>query len=112
MRKKPNGEFETYERQAAICKAFANPTRLHLLDLLSRGERWAAELQRGLGISKANLSQHLAALRSMDLVRARRASTSVWYTVADPKIWRLLDITRDIYERRVQNQQAQLLASH
>ena len=71
-KRKSNGEFEVYERQAAICKAFANPTRLHLIEMLVRGERWASELQQGLGISKANLSQHLAILKSVGLVATRR----------------------------------------
>ena len=71
-KKKSNGEHEIYERQAAICKAFANPTRLHLIEMLTRGERWAAELQEGLGISKANLSQHLSILKSAGVVATRR----------------------------------------
>ena len=50
-KRKPDGQSEIYERQAAICKAFANPTRLHLIEMLARGERWASELQQGLGIS-------------------------------------------------------------
>jgi ArsR family transcriptional regulator len=71
-KRKFDGESEIYERQAAICKAFANPTRLHLIEMLARGERWATELQQGLGISKANLSQHLAILKSAGLVATRR----------------------------------------
>ena len=71
-KRKSNGETEIYERQAVICKAFANPTRLHLIEMLTRGERWASELQEGLGISKANLSQHLAILKSAGVVSTRR----------------------------------------
>jgi hypothetical protein len=52
-KRKSDGDQEFVERQAMICKAFANPTRLHLMEMLMRGERWAAELQQGLGISKA-----------------------------------------------------------
>ena len=63
MKKRSNNNHEVYERQAVICKAFANPTRLHLIDLLTKRECWAAELQESLGISKANLSQHLAILK-------------------------------------------------
>ncbi len=72
MKKRPNGNREIYERQAVLCKAFANPTRLHLIDLLSKGNRWAADLQGTLGISKANLSQHLAILKSAGVVSTHR----------------------------------------
>ena len=61
-----------YERQATLCKAFANPTRIHLLDVLGRGEAGASELQERLGISKANLSQHLSILRAAGVVNTRR----------------------------------------
>ena len=52
MKKRSNNNHEVYERQAVICKAFANPTRLHLIDLLTKGECWAAELQESLGFLK------------------------------------------------------------
>ena len=48
--RKSDIEAEIFERQASICKAFANPTRLHLLDLLGKGERGASELQEELGL--------------------------------------------------------------
>ena len=51
-------ESEILERQVMICKAFANPTRLHILDLLGKRDWTAADLQEGLGISNGNLSQH------------------------------------------------------
>jgi ArsR family transcriptional regulator len=64
MRKKSsNNHYKLYERQAILCKALANPTRLRLIDMLTTGERWAGELHEGLGISKANLSRHLAVLQ-------------------------------------------------
>lgn len=70
--RKPGADRAFYERQATICKAFANPTRIHLLDLLGRGEAGASDLQERLGISKANLSQHLSVLRSAGVVNTRR----------------------------------------
>ena len=59
MKRKNSPDHEMYEREATLCKAFANPTRLHLIAMLEGSDRWASELQEGLDISKANLSQHL-----------------------------------------------------
>jgi hypothetical protein len=67
-----NIEAEVFERQARICKAFANATRLRLLDFLGKRDWAAADLQKQLGISKANLSQHVAVLRAAGIVGARR----------------------------------------
>ena len=85
-KRKSDGESEIYERQAAICKAFANPTRLHLIEMLARGERWASELQQGLGISKANLSQHLVILKSAGLVATRREGKQLQCGIAIPEV--------------------------
>lgn len=70
--RKAVGDQDLYERQAVVCKAFANPTRLHLLDVLARGEAGASDLQERLGISKANLSQHVSILRAAGVVSTRR----------------------------------------
>ena len=85
-KRKHDGESEIFERQATICKAFANPTRLHLIEMLARGERWATELQQGLGISKANLSQHLAILKSAGLVATRRQGKQLHCGIAMPEV--------------------------
>ncbi len=51
---------ELHERRAAICKAFANPVRLKILDLVGKKAYPMSELRRRLGVSEANLSPHLS----------------------------------------------------
>ena len=96
MKRKSNSEHEIYERQAIICKAFANPTRLHLIELLTRGERWASELQAGLGISKANLSQHLAILKSAGVVSTRREGKQLHCGIAVPEVKQATAVLRSL----------------
>ena len=95
-RRKNNGEHEVYERQAVICKAFANPTRLQLMEMLTRGERWAAELQEELGISKANLSQHLAILRAAGVVSTRREGKQLHCGIAMPEVKQAIGVIRSM----------------
>jgi DNA-binding transcriptional ArsR family regulator len=91
---KPRGDMKKnslstngdYERQALIFKALANPTRLHLVELLGKKERWASELQEGLGISKANLSQHLAVLKSAGVVATQREGKQLYCGIALPEV--------------------------
>jgi ArsR family transcriptional regulator len=85
---KKNSPFTNseYERQALIFKALANPTRLHLVELLGKKERWASELQEGLGISKANLSQHLAILKTAGVVSTQREGKQLYCGIALPEV--------------------------
>jgi DNA-binding transcriptional ArsR family regulator len=95
-KRKSNGDNELYERQAVICKAFANPTRLHLIEMLTRGDRWASELQEGLGISKANLSQHLAILKSAGVVSTRREGKQLHCGIAMPEVKQATAVLRNM----------------
>ena len=79
-------ENEIFERQAGICKAFAHPTRLHLLDLLGKGECGVGSLQNQLGITKANISQHLAVLKAAGVVVTRRNGKQVYASLAIPEV--------------------------
>ncbi len=66
---------------AAFLRAIANEHRLLILCHLHRGETSVTELEERLGLRQAHLSQHLARLRGDGLVRARRESRSVHYSL-------------------------------
>jgi ArsR family transcriptional regulator len=97
-------ERDLYERQAVLCRAFANPTRIHLLDLLGRGEVGASELQKNLGISKANLSQHLSVLRAAGVVKTRRDGKRLLCQLAAPEIKQACLQMRNILKLQGRNQ--------
>jgi ArsR family transcriptional regulator len=78
--------METYSLQADLCKALAHPTRLQVLDLLSKKERSVEELTRLVGTGQSNLSQHLAALRQQKLVVGRRVGMNVYYELSNPRV--------------------------
>lgn len=94
--------------KAELFKALSHPTRILILDALRDGQLTVGDLQQRLSAEQSTVSQHLAALRAKDLVQARREGTSVWYSVADPAIWRLLDIASEIYERQLTTNRAML----
>jgi ArsR family transcriptional regulator len=79
-------ERRIYKLQAEILKALANPVRLEVLHRLGSREVPFAELQLALGISKANLSQHLAVLRKARIVTDRRRGVNTLYKLAFPEI--------------------------
>src|SRR3989338_7748093 len=75
-----------YENNAEIYKILANPKRLEILNLLREQEMPVPELVKILGISKANVSQHLALLRHARLVTVRRNGFNGYYNIIDPRI--------------------------
>lgn len=75
-----------FEQFARIGRAVSSPRRLELLDLLSQGPRTVEKLAGEAGMSVANTSQHLQALRAARLVEADRAGVFITYRLADEKV--------------------------
>jgi ArsR family transcriptional regulator len=96
-------QAEVFERQARICKAFANSTRLRMLDLLGKRDWGAAELQQELGISKANLSQHIAVLKGAGIVDARRAGKAVYFSLTMPEVKSACHLIRDVLRAQIRD---------
>ncbi len=89
--------METYLLRADLCKALAHPTRLQVLNLLSKKGR-SVELTRLVGTGQSSLSQHLAALRRQKLVVARRVGMSVYYELSNPRIVDACSQIRELVE--------------
>lgn len=76
-----------YELHAEVCKVLAHPARLQILDALRGGPISPHQLADMIGVSGANLSQHLAMMRHKGLVRRVRVGRSVAYAVSDPRLF-------------------------
>ena len=94
---------ELYERKVGICKAFANPTRLRLLDLIARRDYLAGDLHEQLGISKANLSQHLAILKAAGVVVTRREGIRIHCHLAIPEVKKACQLIRNVLRIQIRN---------
>lgn len=90
-----------YDQFARIGKAVSNPHRLELLDLLAQGERRVEGLAREADLPIANASQHLQALHRARLVARRRDGTSIYYRLADERVFPLWQAMRDLGEARL-----------
>lgn len=87
--------------KAEIFQALAHPTRIAILELLGTGEASAGELGERLGIEQANVSQHLAVLRSKQLVVNRKAGNQVFYSVRDPILNEVLALMRRYFQNHL-----------
>ncbi|MDH3254245.1 MAG: metalloregulator ArsR/SmtB family transcription factor [Acidobacteriota bacterium] len=74
------------ERIALRFRALGNPVRLRILHTLGDGELSVGDVQVRIGSSQANASKHLAVLRSVDLVTARRDGVNVYYRLRDEAV--------------------------
>ena len=83
-------------------KALAHPGRIKIIESLRSGELSVSDIQALLEDDEsANASQHLALLRAKGIVVGRKNGTSVYYSVRDKKIFELLDVARDIFNRHL-----------
>lgn len=85
-----------YHLHADICKTISNPRRQAIIDTIHRGEMTVSTLVKKTGISQANLSQHLAILRSKGVVRTRREGNNIYYSIANPKIIEAYDLISEV----------------
>jgi ArsR family transcriptional regulator len=73
-----------YKSQALIIKALAHPTRLFIVDELSRGERCVCELTDMIGVEMPTVSRHLSQLRQAGLVDDEKRGAQVFYRLRVP----------------------------
>jgi len=90
-----------YGQFARIGKALSSPHRLEILELLAQGERTVDSLAVEMGLSLANTSQHLQALRQAALVESRKAGLFVHYRLIDPSVYDLCRAIRNVAEQQL-----------
>ena len=85
-----------YVVKAQMFKVLGHPVRIRILELLSDGERTVGDLQAELQLDSSGTSQHLSALRQQGILESRRAGTSVYYRLRDPRVSQLLAVAKQI----------------
>ena len=95
--------------KASIFHALAHPTRIAILEVLREGEISARAIQDRLGIEQANLSQHLAILRSHRIVVNRKEGNQVFYSMRNQVLFKVLDLMRKYFQTNL-NESVQMLS--
>jgi len=91
-----------FELHADVCKVFSNAKRLEILNTLREKEMTASELIEKIGLSKANLSQHMSILKSKGVVLSRREGVNIYYRILNPKITHACDLMREVLLEQLQ----------
>src|SRR5665811_414542 len=85
-----------YVAKAQLFRALGHPVRIRILELLTDRERTVGDLQSELNLDSSGTSQHLSALRQQGVLESRRAGTSVYYRIRDPRVSQLLAVAKQI----------------
>lgn len=73
-----------FDTKANIIKAMAHPTRLFIVDELSRGTRCVCELTAMVGDDVSTVSKHLSILKAAGIVRDDKRGSQVFYSLRLP----------------------------
>ena len=85
--RKLEGETKVHmETRARVMKALAHPSRLFIVDELSRGERCVCELTEMIGADMSTVSKHLSLLKKTGVVLDERRGQQVFYRLRVPCI--------------------------
>ena len=82
------------EAVAEVFKLLGDPTRVRIVDALSRGERCVCDLASLVNQSESAVSHQLRLLRAARLVRVRRTGRHAYYALDDHHVVGLLHDTR------------------
>jgi DNA-binding transcriptional ArsR family regulator len=103
MPKQPTSDAQLQEMQthaadaASLMRAFGNESRLMILCALADGELSVGELNEIIPLSQSALSQQLARLRNEGLVRTRRESQVIHYSLCSGPADRVINVLHDIF---------------
>ncbi|MEW6143050.1 MAG: metalloregulator ArsR/SmtB family transcription factor [Chloroflexota bacterium] len=89
-------EDQIYAYHAEMCKVFSHPKRLELINVLRAKEMSVGDLAERLGMTAANLSQHLAMMRERHILISRKEGNVVFYRITNHRLLDAFDLLRDI----------------
>jgi len=89
-----------YCMQARILKALAHPTRLFIVDELSRGERCVCELTDMIDVEMPTVSRHLSQLKSVGILGSEKRGSQVFYRLRVPCVLNFFKCVQAVQKKR------------
>lgn len=93
-----------FEARARILKALAHPSRLFMVEELSRGERCVCELTEMVGSDMSTVSKHLSLLKAAGIVADEKRGMQVFYRLKTPCVLRFFDCIGDVIQHSVKEE--------
>ena len=89
---------------AQVCSALADPNRILILYKLSEHPHNVSDLSAELELHQPTTSRHLKVLRDRGIVVAQRDGQSMFYSLADRRIIKALDLLRAVLADTLETQ--------
>ena len=93
-----------YEARARIIKAMAHPSRLFIVDELSRQERCVHELTEMVGADISTVSKHLSVLKNAGIVQDEKRGAQVYYSLKVPCVLNFFSCVETVMKSLVEEQ--------
>jgi len=93
---------DIYRLHADYCKALSDATRLLIISELADGEVSVNALVERLGLHQSNASKHLSLLREHGLVNTRREGTTVFYSLADRRVYEAIKLLQEAQAAQIE----------
>ena len=81
---------DTIEKAVILLKAVENPIRLQIVYVHMSGECQVGEMANTLGTRQSLTSQHLSILKFAGVLKSRRDSNKVYYSLANDSIKKIV----------------------
>jgi DNA-binding transcriptional ArsR family regulator len=89
-----------FEARAEIIKAMAHPTRLFIVDELSRQERCVCELTEMIGADVSTVSKHLSVLKTAGILEDEKRGSQVFYRLKMPCVLKFFSCVETVLNLR------------
>lgn len=93
-----------YEARARIVKAMAHPTRLFMVDELSKGEKCVRDLTEMVGADISTVSKHLLVLKSAGIVHDEKRGSNVFYSLKVPCVMNFFNCIESVIRSTAREQ--------
>ena len=95
-----------FDARAEIVKALAHPTRLFIVNELSKGERCVCELRDEIDADMSTVSKHLSVLKNAGVVEDDKRGLQVFYRLRCPCILNFFGCIENVLQENARRQRA------
>ncbi len=82
-----------------LFKSLSDPTRIKIIKILRGKEMCACEIPEKVNRAQPTVSQHLKILEKSGVLQSRRDGREILYSIADEKVFELIEIAGKIQNR-------------
>lgn len=94
-----------FKIKADFFSALAHPLRLAIIEYLKDKESSVGQMVRALDIEQSSLSKHLAILRLAGIVRSRQEKVTVFYSIRDHAVFKVLMPVSEMLRKKFRESQ-------